>query len=246
MTITFFLAYVGGLAGLSAWLHWQRAQDPVRYPTPRRLPRQTVFEFAGRQLLFVAVAWATFAAGDWTWRSVGVPARFRWEEVVLVGEVAFLGVILVNLLVLFLGRRLGPMRLTAVRGNLRAWPRRRDEKWIAGIAIMVFNPFVEELVMRGILIHHWGLVLGSPVVPVIVGFGLNGALHWYQGWRMQLWHALFFVAAVTLLYSPWGLPAAMVAHVFGDVLPFAVLRRNLRSAHKARRAAARRTARTAA
>ena len=51
------------------------------------------------------------------------------------------------------------MRLAAVRGNLRVWPRKRSLKIVATIFFVVFNPFTEELVMRGILIHQWGLLL---------------------------------------------------------------------------------------
>jgi membrane protease YdiL (CAAX protease family) len=88
--------------------------------------------------------------------------------------------------------------------------------------------------MRGILIHQWGEMIGSPVLPVVIGFLLNAALHLYQGWRSQLWHAMFFGAAVYLLYSPWGLAAAMVAHVLGDVLPIVVLRRQLKLIRRSR------------
>jgi hypothetical protein len=56
---------------------------------------------------------------------------------------------------------------------------------------------------------------------------LNSLLHWYQGWRMQLWHVLFFALAVSLLYSPWGILAAITAHVFGDLAPVISLRRQL-------------------
>ncbi len=133
-------------------------------------------------------------------------------------------------------RTLGRMRLVAIRGNLRVWPRDRAGKQFAMLFIMVFNPFTEELVMRGILIHQWGLMLGSPAIPIAIGLLLNGALHWYQGWRMQLWHAMFFCIAVILLYSPWGLAAAITAHVFGDVMPFVRLRRQLLRARATRRA----------
>jgi membrane protease YdiL (CAAX protease family) len=129
------------------------------------------------------------------------------------------------------------MRLAAARGNLSVWPRRRSHKIFAAVFIMGFNPFTEELVMRGILIHQWGLLLGSAVIPVIVGLVLNALLHGYQGWRMQPWHAMYFATSVALLYSPWGLIAAVTAHVLGDVLPFVHLRRNLQRARAAARTA---------
>jgi hypothetical protein len=87
------------------------------------------------------------------------------------------------------------------------------------------------------LIHQWALFFGSAAIPIVVGFVLNSLLHWYQGWRMQLWHAMYFAIAVGLLYSQWGLVAAITAHVFGDVMPFVGLRRNLLRARAERRAA---------
>ncbi|HEX6397096.1 MAG TPA: CPBP family intramembrane glutamic endopeptidase [Steroidobacteraceae bacterium] len=175
----------------------------------------------------------------WTPESVGWRRETPLIESFLAGEIAYLLVLLVNLLILRVAGRYRSMRLAAVRGNLRIVPRGKVARWLAAIFIMVFNPFTEEIVMRGILIHQWGLLLGSPVIPIAVGLLLNGALHWYQGWRMQMWHALFFCAVVTLLYSPWGLAGAITAHLFGDVFPLLFLRRQLRGAHKARRLARR-------
>ena len=233
--VVFFLAYVGMLAVTQALAHWKRARDPSVPRLPRRLTHRHLARFAGRQLLFVAVLAFAWSRGEWSLESVGIPRSIRWLETILAGEIGFLAVILANLLVLWLARALPAMRLVAARGNLRVWPRGRAAKIVAAVFIMGFNPFVEELVMRGVLIHQWGAMLGSPAIPIGVGFFLNAALHWYQGWRMQLWHAQFFAVAVLLLYSPWGLPAAMVAHVFGDVLPLMLLGRSLKRAHAARR-----------
>jgi hypothetical protein len=213
-----------------------------RQPVPHRLSNASLRRFGTRQVLFVVVLCVGFLSHGLSAASLGIPARIRWYETILAGELGFLAVLLANLLLLVAARRLGPMRLAAARGNLRIWPRGRVAKWFAALFIMGFNPFVEELVMRGVLIHHWGMELGSPGLPIVVGFVLNGALHWYQGWRMQAWHAMYFTVAVWLLYSPWGLPAAIVAHVLGDVLPILLLKRNLRAAHAARRRARRRVA----
>ena len=232
--LLFFLAYTCALALRACWRLWQRACDPSMAPVPRRLTRGQLIEFGGRQILFTAVLFLGWQYGAWTRESVGIPELIRWSDTILAGEIAFLVVLLANAGVSLLARRLQRMRAAAARGNLRLWPRHAVAKWIAALFIMGFNPFVEELVMRGILIHQWGLMLGSPVLPIIVGFLLNAALHLYQGWRVQLWHAMFFGAAVYLLYSPWGLPAAIVAHVLGDVLPIVVLRRQLKLIRKSR------------
>ena len=232
--LLFFLAYICALAGRACWRLWKRAHDPSMAPAPRRLTRGQLIEFGGRQILFTAVLVLGWQYGAWTRETVGIPEQIRWADTILAGEVAFLVVLLANAGVSLLARRLQRMRVAAARGNLRLWPRNAVAKWIAALFIMGFNPFVEELVMRGILIHQWGLMLGSPVLPIIVGFLLNAALHLYQGWRVQLWHAMFFGAAVYLLYSPWGLPSAIVAHVLGDVLPIVVLRRQLNLIRKSR------------
>jgi membrane protease YdiL (CAAX protease family) len=232
--VVFFLAYMSGLAWISTRRIWRRARDPDAPPAPRRLTNRQLLHFGGRQLLFTAVLVIAWTQGGWTPQSIGVPEKIDWIETILAGELGFLAVILANLAVVVLARKLGAMRLIAARGNLRLWPRGRAAKWLAALFIMVFNPFTEELVMRGILIHQWGDMLGSPALPIVAGFVLNGALHWYQGWRMQLWHAQYFAVAVILLYSPWGLPAAMVAHLFGDTLPILALGRTLRYVRKSR------------
>jgi membrane protease YdiL (CAAX protease family) len=161
---------------------------------------------------------------------VGIPESGHVLEGILAGEVAFLVLVLVYGLALRAFGVFAVMRTAANRGNLRAWPRGRRDKWISTLCFMVLNPFNEELVMRGILIHQWGLLLGSPILPIALGFALNATMHGYQGARLQAWHALFFATAVYLLYSPWGLTAAITAHVLGDVFPFLYLRHNLRRA----------------
>jgi membrane protease YdiL (CAAX protease family) len=216
---------------------WQHTRDPQAHPLARRLPGGAVIGFGVRQLLLAAVLIYAWHVGAWDAASVGVHHPGLWLESILAGEVGFLALIVGYSLLLWLGRRMPAMRLAAIRGNLRIWPRQRSLKILATIFFVVFNPFTEELVMRGILIHQWGLLLGSPVLPIVVGFVLNALLHWYQGWRMQFWHALFFAVAVSLLYSRWGLIAAITAHVFGDLVPVINLRRQLLRARTEQRKA---------
>jgi membrane protease YdiL (CAAX protease family) len=233
-TVALFLAFVLTIACIDLHARWRRSRVANPPPLLRRLPARRVRQIAIAQLLVAAALVVSFSMGGWTLDSVGIDPSEWWAWPVLAGELAFLALVLVYALAVRMLGMTARMRVVANRGNLCAWPRGRVNKWIAVIAFMVFNPFTEELVMRGILIHQWGQLLGSPLLPIAVGFGLNATLHWYQGWRMQLWHALFFTTAVCLLYSPWGLTAAITAHVFGDVLPFLALRNNLRRARKER------------
>jgi hypothetical protein len=249
LLVAVFLAFNLVLVATHFRATWKRRRDPAAAPAPRRMTAATLRAFGLRQVLLVAMLAVGYALGGWDAKSVGIafPAEL-WELSlisVLVGELGFLALALAYALLTFVAGRFETMRLAATRGNLLAWPRRRSHKWWAGLFIMGFNPFTEELVMRGILIHQWGLYLGSPAIPIAVGFLLNSALHWYQGWRMQLWHAMFFALAVTLLYQ-WDLVAAITAHVLGDVAPFIAMKRNLKRARSARREArAMSTARTA-
>jgi hypothetical protein len=238
-----FLVLNGTLAVRILYGHWSQRRAQAA-PPARRLTGPELLSFGVRQLLFAAVLAFTFVQGQWTLQSVGISSSRHWLDSVLAGELAFLGLALGYTLIIKLVGLIPAMRLAATRGNLRAWPRKRSHKIFACIFIMGFNPFIEELVMRGVLIHQWGLLLESAVIPILVGFALNALFHWYQGWRMQLWHALYFWVAVALLYSPWGMVAAITAHVFGDVFPFVTLRRNLlRARNEQRKARAARAAR---
>lgn len=236
--VTLLLAYNFLIVATFVHNRWKLAR-PDAPAAPKRLSRAELVQLGLRQLVLAGLLAYAYSRYRWTPESVGFRPETPLMESILAGEIAFLLVTLAYFAILRVIGKHRSMRLVAVRGNLRVVPRGRAAKWAMAIFIMVFNPFTEEIVMRGILIHQWGLLLGSPAIPIAVGLVLNGALHWYQGWRMQMWHALFFAAAVTLLYSPWGLAAAITAHVFGDVLPLVFLRRQLRAAHKARRLALR-------
>src|SRR5688572_8053584 len=234
--VVFFLGFNCIL--IAAYLQHRRRQERgAGAAVPRRLTGEQLRSFGFRQLFLAAMLVYTFVRGDWTAASVGIHSPHLWLESILAGEVAFLALGLVYVFLLRVTGLMPVMRLAAARGNLKVWPRRRSHKIIAMVFIMGFNPFTEELVMRGILVHQWGLLLGSAVLPIAVGLVLNALLHWYQGWRMQPWHAMYYATAVALLYSPWGLTAAVTAHVLGDVLPFVHLRRNLQRARAAARTA---------
>jgi hypothetical protein len=212
--------------GLAYWRHAQRPPTPA----PRRPAPAQVWRIASLQVAAVIALFVLYLRGDWNSASVGFVATNSVLDVlytILAGEIGFMAVVLSHLAAFALIGRLNVMRQLAARINLALWPRRPRERWVFAVAVMIVNPVTEELILRGVLVYQWGLLLGSPVVPILVAFVLNALLHAYQGWRMQVWHALFFCVAVTLLYSPWGLAAAITAHVFGDVMPFLHMRRNL-------------------
>jgi|SRR5215831_616894 len=131
-------------------LHYAR---PGARPRPRRLTRTELVILGIRQVALTLLLWISFEHGSWTLHSVGIRLDRWWGEIIVAGEIGYLAVVLANLAILGLAGKLKTMQLPAVRGNLRAWPRGRVAQGFAALFIMVFNPFVEELVMRGILIH---------------------------------------------------------------------------------------------
>ena len=236
--MTYVVIFLTGMALVAARqvrLFWRRLRGrPVERP-PRRLSNRQLASFALMQFAFAVLLVAGHGNG-WTFESVGLRGLgANGAFTLLAGELAFFVLVIIYFVLVKVAGRCLRMYRAANVANLSIWPRGRAQKWLAGILIMGFNPFTEELVMRGILIHQWGALLGSPLLPIVVGALLNGALHLYQGWRLQLWHALFFTMAVALLYSPWGLGAAITAHVFGDVIPIVTLRRNQRRLRNRRR-----------
>lgn len=234
MLIAFFLVACIALVAEDQYRRRLQRRNPAAAPRFRRMDAVRLWRFGARQIVFAAVLAAAWMTGGWSLASIGVHHPEKWLDSVLVGEVGFLLLIVAHSLILFVTRNFPQVRTAGARANARLWPRTAGLKALTILFICVMNPFIEEIVMRGILIHQWGIALGSPVFPIAVGFVLNALLHLYQGWRLQLWHALFFAMSVTLLYSPYGLTAAIVAHIFGDSLPFLFLRRNLRRARAAR------------
>ena len=88
------------------------------------------------------------------------------------------------------------------------------------MASCALNPFTEELISRGIMVLLLGRLVESNAFAIILGFVLNLGVHLYQGSRALRLHALFYVAVILLLYSPFGLTGAFGFHFAGDLVPF--------------------------
>ena len=212
------LFFVGGTMALvhKGRLRSSRGNRRVRL---RRPAHRAGFGMLLWQLLMSAFLVATFRLGGWTWESVGLTTTLHPLISLAIGMVAYYGM------------------CVALYGCLRAagvanvaedsyfevlasiWPRSPRQKRLAMIAICVFNPIVEELIFRGILVHQFGLILGSATIPILSGLAAHLANHIYQGkWGLAT-HVPFFVLVTALLYSPAGLLGAIGFHVAGDLLP---------------------------
>jgi membrane protease YdiL (CAAX protease family) len=114
---------------------------------------------------------------------------------------------------------------------------------------MCVNPFTEELIFRGLLVHQFARV-GAPLwLAVLVGALVNVANHWYQGRALVRSHLAFYAWSVVLLYSPVGMLGAMGFHFLADIWPSLYQRQMLeeyRAQRRARLASANKPAKPAA
>lgn len=195
---------------------------------PRRLTPVHAMRLLGWRLGLVGFLSLTYARGGWSAESVGLASALPLPLALLIGVILYGGLaLLYDASTKRLDSRADIMQ-AAFRANASLWPRQRNAKVWAGIAIMVLNPVTEEVLMRGILVHQLGQLTGSPVIPIAVGLVVNGVLHSYQGPRMIAWHMLFYGFTIALLYSPLGLIGAIRAHVAGDAIPIITLRHQAR------------------
>lgn len=196
-------------------------------PKLRRAPHPAGFNLLAWQLMLAG--WLAFPAypEQWTWATVGLKTEVPIALSAIIGFAVYVAILIRNRL----ATRVGGDRSFldgAVRSMAAIVPRGREQKTMAWIALCVFNPVIEELLFRGVLIYQTSLVLGSPWLPIAVGLLVNISNHWYQGARSMRLHIPFYVIAVALLFSPLGLAGAIGFHVAGDVIPMWRFRRNLR------------------
>lgn len=195
-------------------------------PKLRRAPHPAGFNLLLWQLMLGG--WLAFIAypEQWTWPAVGLKTEVPVALSAIIGFAIYLGLLISNRVM----ARFGGDRSFldgAVRSMAAIVPRGREQKTMAWIALCVFNPVIEELLFRGVLVYQTAIVLGSPWLPIAAGLLANISNHWYQGARSMRLHIPFYVIAVALLFSPLGLAGAIGFHVAGDVIPMWRFRRNL-------------------
>ena len=100
------------------------------------------------------------------------------------------------------------------------WPRHPVAKGVNFVATCLFNPVIEEIMYRGILVSLFGTLIGSYLVSVTIGIFLCLGAHLYQGTRALPYHGLFYAFSVFLLFSPLGLVGAIGMHFAADFFPF--------------------------
>lgn len=195
----------------------RRSSEPVLLP--RRMPISRARIFLIWQIELVVVFALFFHTGRWTPASVGLAKAVEPFLAFLIGAIAYCAIVLVYTALVSAAGMTARQARSALRVNASLWPRTPGARLVAGLAIIGLNPVTEELLMRGILVHQFSRVLGSPAVPILVGLVLNALLHAYQGPKQVIWHATFYGCSIALLFSPLGLTGCIGFHFLGDALP---------------------------
>ncbi|MBL9164873.1 MAG: hypothetical protein JNL18_19245 [Planctomycetaceae bacterium] len=178
----------------------------------------------------ILAVWLALVAypNAWTWETVGFKGPASTIAGLCVGILVYA---LFTALLTFYLRASGGLEKFAddsTRTMAGIWPRPRRQKAAAWIAFCVFNPVIEELLFRGVLVYQAALAMNSIWAPLLVGFAASIGNHWYQGRRMMALHIPFYWVAVGLLFSPLGLGGAIGFHIAGDVAPVSLMARQLR------------------
>jgi len=197
-------------------------------PKLRRAPHPAGFNALQWQIMLGG--WLAFFAypEQWTWPTVGLKTEVPLALSAGIGFVAYGGLLAILIAVSHVSGVGGRQLDGTVRSMAALIPRGRGQKAMTWIAFCVFNPVIEEILFRGVLIYQASLVIGSPWLPMAAGLAVNIGNHWYQGGRSMLLHVPFFAVAVALLFSPLGLAGAIGFHFAGDIVPMALARRQLR------------------
>lgn len=195
-------------------------------PKLRRAPHPAGFNLLLWQVMLCGWLACIAYPEQWTWPTVGLKTAVPVAASAVIGFAAY-GVLLALLIVWARLSGYGQVLDGTVRSMAALIPRGRGQKAMAWIALCVFNPVIEELLFRGVLVYQTALAVGSVWWPIAAGLIVNIGTHWYQGARSMRVHVPFYVFAVALLFSPLGLAGAIGFHVAGDVVPMMLFRRQL-------------------
>jgi len=210
----------------------RRATREGRAPRPRK---HTLLGFVVGQAIIVCLLWGYYRAGGWTLESVGVSSRVSPATALATGFGEYwLFVYGVRALLAGLGVRLSYLR-ASVRANATFFGGARRQRLALLTLIIVLNPFTEELLFRGLLVHQFALTDAPLWLALALGAGVNAVNHAYQGRLLVAFHLAFYAAVVALLYSPLGLLGAIGFHFGGDLVPLVSYRRQLAAYRNARR-----------
>jgi membrane protease YdiL (CAAX protease family) len=199
---------------------------PSGRPKLRRQKGSAGHAMLRSQLIFAAIIIYT-AGSHWNMESVGLVPEWSIANSFGVGFAAYVAF---ALLLTWLMKATG--RLPAIEdNNLRVmamlWPRARAQKASALVGVCLLNPFIEEFMYRGVLVHQLAYAADALPLALALGLVMNLANHAYQGPLAMTSHLPMYLITAALLYSPTGLWGAFGFHFAGDLAPVKLLRRSL-------------------
>ena len=209
-----------------------RQRDAARSPRRRKKlyrPHQYIGTIAFyEQSIFTLLIALSYFVGGWSPASVGLETRVHPLIAMAVGVVAYATLYVGLNLALRVAGTLEKMQDFNFRAHAMIWPRSKPQRICLLIAVLIFNPVLEEFMYRGILVHQLGELTGLVWLAIAVGFLVNLGNHVYQGRWAMVTHVPFYFIVVGLLYSPVGLWGAIGLHFAGDWVPILTMRWQMR------------------
>ena len=226
------------LRALSNYRLSKRAENPK---AGALLRRQAVHRGSARGVfvrysILSAVLVVLYQSGAWNAISIGLTRRESLTMAVVAGVFLYYPLLYAYGIVTLLFKQQAAEQRAGLHVTFRNLPRNRVERCVAVGIVCLVNPVVEEVIFRGLLVHQSALLTGNLPRALAVGALVNALNHGYQGWRAAPFHLVFYGAAVSLMYSSYGLAAAIALHYAADAVPLLGLKERLAAYRKARRA----------
>ena len=203
----------------------------IKPTLPERPPRGSIatgYQIFQQQFIFAVFIALGFILGAFDLSALGASETVHPIVAMLIGFVIYfpvLGLIELSAHISGLREKYHDLSFLTMRS---LWPRNQEEKIIALIAVCLMNPFTEEIVYRGILVHMFGEEIGMIWVAAAIGLLISVGAHLYQGSWAIPFHLIFHGVAILLLLSPLGLFACFGLHIAGDCIPVLLMKKNMK------------------
>ena len=200
---------------------------PSGRPKLRRQSSATGHAMLRSQLIFAAIIIYT-AGSHWNMESVGLVPQWSIANSFAVGFAAYVAFALLLTWLLKATGRLPAIEDNNLRVMAMLWPRARGQKASALVGVCLLNPFIEEFMFRGVLVHQLAYAADALPLALALGLVMNLANHAYQGPLAMTSHLPMYLITAALLYSPAGLWGAFGFHFAGDLAPVKLLPHSIR------------------
>jgi membrane protease YdiL (CAAX protease family) len=199
----------------------------------RRTASGTLISYAVLSMLLVTL----HRAGAWNAASIGFTRHESLSLTAVAGVFLYYPLLYAYGIIAHLFKQGAAQQRADLHVTFRSLPRTRFERCVVISALCLINPVVEEIIFRGLLVHQFALLTGNVPRALVIGAIVNALNHAYQGWRAAPFQLLFYSAAVGLMYSSFGLAAAIALHYAADAAALLGLSERLQAYRKLRRGA---------